>query len=95
MLGTTTKLSKVNAVSSFGFVVTLEIFFLGLGQTVTEISIKMDRNKKIMGGNVVSTSCAGVRLLLAPSVIYMHTPLFNSFSYRAYVLASNSWRCFE
>ena len=35
MPGTTT-----NAVSSSGVVVTLEIFFLGLGLTVTEINIK-------------------------------------------------------
>ena len=30
----------VNAVSSSGFEVTLEIFFLGLGLTITEINIK-------------------------------------------------------
>ena len=30
----------VNAISSSGVVVTLEIFFLGLGLTVTEINIK-------------------------------------------------------
>ena len=38
MPGTTT--ITVNAVSSSGVVVTLEIFFLGLGLTVTEINIK-------------------------------------------------------
>ena len=32
--------STVNTVSSSGVVVTLEIFFLGLGLTVTEINIK-------------------------------------------------------
>ena len=36
MLGTTTN----SAVSSSGVVVTLEIFFLGLGVTVTEVNIK-------------------------------------------------------
>ena len=36
--GTTT--ITVNAISSSGVVVTLEIFFLGLGLTVTEINIK-------------------------------------------------------
>ena len=39
MLGTTTKLSNY-AVSSSGVVVTLEIFFLALGLTVTEITIR-------------------------------------------------------
>ena len=38
MPGTTTKLSK--PFSSSGAVITLEIFFLGLGLTVTEITIK-------------------------------------------------------
>ena len=38
MPGTTT--ITVNAISSSGVVVTLEIFFLGLGLTVTEINIK-------------------------------------------------------
>ena len=38
MLGTTTKLSM--PFPSSGVVVTLEIFFLGLGLTVTEITIK-------------------------------------------------------
>ena len=38
MLGTTTKLSM--SFPSSGVVVTLEIFFLGLGLTVTEITIK-------------------------------------------------------
>ena len=36
----TTTIKTVNAVSSSGVVVTLEIFFLGLGLTVTEINIK-------------------------------------------------------
>ena len=38
MPGTTT--ITVNAISSSGVVVTLEILFLGLGLTVTEINIK-------------------------------------------------------
>ena len=38
MPGTTT--ITVNAVSSSGVLVTIEIFFLGLGLTVTEINIK-------------------------------------------------------
>ena len=36
----TTTIKTVNAVSSCGVVVTLEIFFFGLGLTVTEINIK-------------------------------------------------------
>ena len=40
MLGTTTKLSM--PFPSSGVVVTLEIFFLDLGVTVTEITIKQD-----------------------------------------------------
>ena len=36
----TTTIKTVNAVSSSGVVVTLEIFFLGLRVTVTEINIK-------------------------------------------------------
>ena len=36
----TTTIKTVNAVSSSGVVVTLEIFFFGLGLTVTEINIK-------------------------------------------------------
>ena len=36
----TTTIKTVNVVSSSGVVVTLEIFFFGLGLTVTEINIK-------------------------------------------------------
>ena len=36
----TTTIKTVNAISSCGVVVTLEIFFFGLGLTVTEINIK-------------------------------------------------------
>ena len=36
----TTTIKTANAVSSSGVVVTLEIFFFGLGLTVTEINIK-------------------------------------------------------
>ena len=44
---------------------------------------------------VVSISYACRSVVLAQSVLYMHTPILNSFSYRTYVLASNSWRCCE
>ena len=40
VLAVTTTIKTVNAVSSCGVVVTLEIFFFGLGLTVTEINIK-------------------------------------------------------
>ena len=45
MPGTTT--ITVNAVLSSGVVVTLEIFFLGLGLTVTEINIKKIRKQDL------------------------------------------------
>ena len=40
MMPVTTTIKTVNAVSNSDVVVTLEIFFLGLGLTVTEINIK-------------------------------------------------------
>ena len=46
MPGITTK-PAVNTVPSSGVVVTLEIFFLGLGLTVTEINIKKSTETRL------------------------------------------------
>ena len=43
-----------NAVSSSGVVVTLEIFFFGLGLTVTEINIKKVQKQDLKNKNVKS-----------------------------------------
>ena len=43
----TTTIKTVNAVLSFGVVVTLEIFFFGLGLTVTEINIKKSTETRL------------------------------------------------
>ena len=43
----TTTIKTVNAVPSSGVVVTLEIFFFGLGLTVTEINIKKSTETRL------------------------------------------------